>query len=40
VVAASDTLTAAEWLALGIGLGSLATAVTALIWRVFGNRRD
>jgi hypothetical protein len=33
------TLTAAEWLLLGVGLGGLATTVTALVWRVFGARR-
>jgi hypothetical protein len=32
------TLTAGEWLALGIGLGGLAAAVTALVWRIFGGR--
>lgn len=34
------TLTAGEWLALGIGLGGLAAAVSALMWTVFGRRRD
>ena len=33
------TLTAAEWLLLGVGLGGLAATVTALVWRVFGTRR-
>lgn len=33
-------LTPAEMLALGIGLGTLAGAVIALMWAVFGNRRD
>jgi hypothetical protein len=32
-------LIAGEWLALGIGLGTLATAVSFLIWRVFGRDR-
>jgi hypothetical protein len=33
-------LTAAEWLALGIGLGTLAATVTALVWKVFGRPPD
>jgi hypothetical protein len=32
-------LTDAEWLLFGIGLGSLATAVSALVWTVYGKRR-
>lgn len=34
------TLTAGEWLALGVGLGGLAATVSALVWAVFGRRRD
>jgi hypothetical protein len=30
-------LTSAEWLALGVGIGTLAGAVTALMWKVFGR---
>jgi hypothetical protein len=30
-------LTPAEWLLLGVGLGTLSAAVTALVWRVFGR---
>jgi hypothetical protein len=33
-------LTSGEWLALGIGLGTLSAAVSALLWRVFGRGRD
>jgi hypothetical protein len=33
------TLSAGEWLALGIGLGGLAATVTALCWRVFKRER-
>jgi hypothetical protein len=33
------TLTAADWLLLGVGLGGLAATVSALVWRVFGPGR-
>jgi hypothetical protein len=33
-------LTAADWLLLGVGLGTLAATVTALVWRVFGRGPD
>jgi hypothetical protein len=32
------TLTAAEWLLLGVGLGGLSAAVTALLWKVFHDK--
>jgi hypothetical protein len=32
------SLTAAEWLLLGVGLGTLAATVSALVWAVFGRR--
>ena len=34
------TLTAAEWLLLGVGLGYLSAIVTMLAWAVWGVRRN
>jgi len=33
-----ESLTAAEWLLLGVGLGGLAAMVSLLVWTVFGKK--